>query len=79
MLDLPDVAFFAWMRGPRSFPGERGAAENFGAMVKDVDAFVRHIAERTASRSRTSLCWRTAWARSQSRRGCTITRRRFAG
>ncbi len=47
MLDLPDVAIFAWdARGHGRSPGERGAAENFGAMVKDVDAFVRHVAER---------------------------------
>jgi alpha-beta hydrolase superfamily lysophospholipase/SAM-dependent methyltransferase len=47
MLDLPDVAVFAWdARGHGCSPGERGAAENFGAMVKDVDAFVRHVAER---------------------------------
>jgi alpha-beta hydrolase superfamily lysophospholipase/SAM-dependent methyltransferase len=46
MLALPDVAIFAWdARGHGRSPGERGSAENFGAMVKDVDAFVRHIAE----------------------------------
>src|SRR5436190_4148725 len=46
MLGLPDVAVFAWdARGHGRSPGERGSAENFGAMVKDVDAFVRHIAE----------------------------------
>ena len=46
MLGLPDVAIFAWdARGHGRSPGERGSAENFGAMVKDVDAFVRHIAE----------------------------------
>jgi alpha-beta hydrolase superfamily lysophospholipase/SAM-dependent methyltransferase len=47
MLDLPDVAIFAWdARGHGRSPGERGSAENFGAMVKDVDAFARHIVER---------------------------------
>jgi alpha-beta hydrolase superfamily lysophospholipase/SAM-dependent methyltransferase len=46
MLGLPDVAVFAWdARGHGRSPGERGSAETFGAMVKDVDAFVRHIAE----------------------------------
>lgn len=46
MLALPDVAIFAWdARGHGRSPGERGSAENFGAMVKDVDAFVRHIAQ----------------------------------
>jgi alpha-beta hydrolase superfamily lysophospholipase/SAM-dependent methyltransferase len=45
MLDLSDVAIFAWdARGHGRSPGERGSAENFGAMVKDVDAFARHIA-----------------------------------
>jgi len=47
MLGLPDVAVFAWdARGHGRSPAERGSAENFGAMVKDVDAFVRHISER---------------------------------
>ena len=46
MLGLPDVAIFAWdARGHGRSPGERGSAENFGAMVKDVDAFVRHVGE----------------------------------
>ncbi|MEY2520334.1 MAG: hypothetical protein QOF24_2093, partial [Verrucomicrobiota bacterium] len=46
-LGLSDVAVFAWdARGHGRSAGERGSAENFGAMVKDVDAFVRHIAER---------------------------------
>ncbi len=47
MLGLPDVAIFAWdARGHGRSPGERGSAENFGTMVKDVDAFVRHVSER---------------------------------
>jgi len=47
MLGLPDMAIFAWdARGHGRSPGERGSAENFGTMVKDVDAFVRHIVER---------------------------------
>jgi alpha-beta hydrolase superfamily lysophospholipase/SAM-dependent methyltransferase len=47
MLGLRDVAVFAWdARGHGRSPGERGSAENFGTMVKDVDAFVRHIADR---------------------------------
>jgi alpha-beta hydrolase superfamily lysophospholipase/SAM-dependent methyltransferase len=46
MLGLEDVAVFAWdARGHGRSAGERGAAENFGAMVKDVDAFVRHVRE----------------------------------
>ncbi|PZR73729.1 MAG: hypothetical protein DLM73_10255 [Chthoniobacterales bacterium] len=46
-LAMPDVAVFAWdARGHGHSDGERGSAENFGAMVKDVDAFVRHIGER---------------------------------
>ena len=47
MLGLRDVAIFAWdARGHGRSPGERGSAESFGAMVKDVDAFVRHVSER---------------------------------
>src|SRR5436189_5700312 len=46
MLGLDDVAIFAWdARGHGRSTGERGAAENFGTMVKDVDAFVHHIEE----------------------------------
>ncbi|MEY2511855.1 MAG: hypothetical protein QOE26_2618 [Verrucomicrobiota bacterium] len=46
LLGLDDVAIFAWdARGHGLSAGERGAAENFGTMVKDVDAFVRHISE----------------------------------
>jgi alpha-beta hydrolase superfamily lysophospholipase/SAM-dependent methyltransferase len=46
MLGLSDVAVFAWdARGHGRSPGERGSADSFGAMVKDVDAFVRHIRE----------------------------------
>ena len=45
-LGLPDLAVFAWdARGHGRSAGERGAAENFGMMVKDVDAFVRHVGE----------------------------------
>jgi alpha-beta hydrolase superfamily lysophospholipase len=44
--DLPDVDFFAWdARGLGRSPGERGYAEHFGVLVKDVDAFVRHVSE----------------------------------
>src|SRR5204863_4841965 len=47
MLGLEDVAIFAWdQRGHGRSPGERGSAESFGAMVKDVAAFVRHVSER---------------------------------
>lgn len=47
MLGLNDVAVFAWdARGHGRSAGERGSAENFRAMVKDVDAFVRHVSER---------------------------------
>jgi alpha-beta hydrolase superfamily lysophospholipase len=43
-LDLEDVNIFAWdARGHGRSPGERGYAENFGCLVKDVDAFVRHV------------------------------------
>ncbi len=46
-LDMPDAAFFAWdARGLGRSPGERGYADNIGVLVKDVDAFVRHISEQ---------------------------------
>jgi alpha-beta hydrolase superfamily lysophospholipase/ubiquinone/menaquinone biosynthesis C-methylase UbiE len=43
-LDLPDAAVFAWdARGHGRSPGERGWAPDFGTVVKDADAFVRHV------------------------------------
>ncbi|MCA9283736.1 MAG: bifunctional alpha/beta hydrolase/class I SAM-dependent methyltransferase [Phycisphaerales bacterium] len=46
-LDLADLNVFAWdARGHGRSPGERGYAESFGAMVKDVDSFVRGVSER---------------------------------
>ncbi len=46
LLDLPDVDVFAWdARGHGRSPGERGHAETFGALTRDVDSFVRHCAE----------------------------------
>ena len=42
--NLPDYEFFAWdARGLGQSEGARGAAPGFGALVKDVDAFVRHL------------------------------------
>jgi alpha-beta hydrolase superfamily lysophospholipase/SAM-dependent methyltransferase len=46
-LALDDMAVFALdARGHGRSPGERGSAENVATMVKDVDVFVRHLAER---------------------------------
>ena len=43
-LDLPDFAIFARdERGHGRSPGERGYAESFGHLTKDVDTFVRHV------------------------------------
>ena len=43
-LGLADVAIFAWdARGHGHSPGERGSAENLGVVVRDVEAFVRHV------------------------------------
>src|SRR5438874_13765889 len=43
-LGLDDVAIFAWdARGHGRSPGERGAAANGYDVVRDVDAFVRHV------------------------------------
>ncbi|MEO8439965.1 MAG: bifunctional alpha/beta hydrolase/class I SAM-dependent methyltransferase [Spartobacteria bacterium] len=45
-LGLKEVAIFAWdARGHGRSPGERGAARELGDVIKDVDAFVRHIAQ----------------------------------
>ena len=48
-LVLDDVAIFAWdARGHGRSPGERGAAKDLADVIKDVDAFVRHVTERYA-------------------------------
>jgi alpha-beta hydrolase superfamily lysophospholipase/SAM-dependent methyltransferase len=45
-LGLNDVAIFAWdARGHGRSPGERGAANSLHDVIKDVDVFVRHIAQ----------------------------------
>src|SRR5881227_1312247 len=47
LLALNDVAVFAWdARGHGRSPGERGAARNLTDVVKDTDAFVRHVSEK---------------------------------
>ena len=44
-LGLEDVAIFAWdARGHGKSPGERGYADNFACIVKDIDTFACHIA-----------------------------------
>ena len=43
-LELDDVAIFAWdARGHGRSPGDRGAAKSLHDVIKDVDAFVRHV------------------------------------
>lgn len=43
-LGLTDYAFYAWdARGLGRSAGERGGAPSFGAVVRDVDCFIRHI------------------------------------
>jgi alpha-beta hydrolase superfamily lysophospholipase/SAM-dependent methyltransferase len=43
-LGLQDVAIFAWdARGHGRSPGDRGAAKSLDDLIKDVDAFARHI------------------------------------
>src|SRR5262245_572689 len=45
-LDLPEFAVFAWdARGHGRSPGERGFSPSLGTSVRDVDTFMRHIAE----------------------------------
>jgi alpha-beta hydrolase superfamily lysophospholipase/SAM-dependent methyltransferase len=47
LLGLKDIAVFAWdARGHGRSAGERGAANNFADVIRDVDAFARHISER---------------------------------
>ncbi len=47
LLGFQDIAVFAWdARGHGRSPGDRGAANNFADVIKDVDAFARHISER---------------------------------
>jgi alpha-beta hydrolase superfamily lysophospholipase/SAM-dependent methyltransferase len=47
LLGLEDVSVFAWdARGHGRSSGKRGAAGNFVDVVKDVDAFARHISSR---------------------------------
>lgn len=44
-LDMSDYNVFAWdARGLGRSSGERGYADSFGTLVKDVDVFIRHIA-----------------------------------
>ena len=43
-LSLPDCTIFAWdARGHGRSPGVRGDAPSFGALVRDLDCFARHI------------------------------------
>lgn len=45
-LRLDDFAVFAWdQRGHGKSPGPRGSAENLAVVIKDVDAFVHHLAD----------------------------------
>src|SRR6266536_2851033 len=47
LLGLKDIAVFAWdARGHGRSPGARGAANNFTDVIRDVNAFARHISER---------------------------------
>lgn len=49
MLGLEDFAVFAWdARGHGRSPGERGYAESFTTLVRDADAFVRHVSSEHA-------------------------------
>jgi alpha-beta hydrolase superfamily lysophospholipase len=44
-LGLPEFDVFAWdARGHGKSPGARGHAENFGALIRDLDSFSAHIA-----------------------------------
>src|SRR5213079_1413302 len=46
-LDLNDIAIFAWdARGHGRSSGDRGAAKSLHDVIKDVDAFARHVSEK---------------------------------
>src|ERR1700745_2834853 len=46
-LDLDDIAIFAWdARGHGRSAGDRGAAKSLHDVIKDVDAFARHVSEQ---------------------------------
>src|SRR6476659_8328328 len=46
-LDLDDIAIFAWdARGHGRSPGDRGAAKSIPDVIKDIDAFARHVSEK---------------------------------
>ena len=46
-LDLDDIAIFAWdARGHGRSPGDRGAAKSLPDVIKDVDAFARHVSAK---------------------------------
>ncbi len=45
-LDLPDIPIFAWdARGHGLSPGRRGPAPAFQSLVRDADAFIRHVSQ----------------------------------
>src|SRR6185295_8240513 len=45
LLDLEEFSVFAWdARGHGRSPGERGHAESFARVVRDLDEFARHVA-----------------------------------
>src|SRR5438477_5561792 len=46
-LDLDGIAMFAWdARGHGRSAGDRGAAKSLHDVIKDVDAFARHVSEK---------------------------------
>jgi len=63
LLGLEDVSVFAWdARGMVTHPANAAPANNFADVVKDVDAFVRHIPSGTASRWETLIVLGTVLA-----------------
>ena len=51
-LSMDDVAVFAWdARGHGRSAGERGAAESVCALVKDAEAFARHVRDNYGIRT----------------------------
>lgn len=56
-LGLADVEVFAWdARGHGASPGERGAAEDIGVLIHDVEAFVRHVGRAHGIAQQEMIC-----------------------
>lgn len=79
-LGLEEVAIFAWdARGHGRSPGKRGAAQELSDVIKDVEAFVRLIAECYEIALEHMILFAHSLAAVTVSAWVTITPRRFAG